>query len=116
VARGFQAGIVARAREAESAEPGYAGYQLIRNVLAAHAEECSFCVVLDERRPDLREDWFQVMVAVKSAELRVRLKVLTWQELSALLPEGLQDFLDQKYGIVEPGKAASMPETAIPSD
>jgi hypothetical protein len=88
-------------------EFAYAGYQLIRNVLAAHAQGCSFCVIHDERRPDLREAWFEVMAAVKSAGMRVRLKVLTWQELSALLPEGLQEFLDQKYGIVAPGRVAS---------
>ncbi|MGP8174766.1 MAG: PGN_0703 family putative restriction endonuclease [Terracidiphilus sp.] len=107
-AREFQAGIVARAREAESAEAGYAGYQLIRNVLAAYAEGCSFCVIHDQRRPDLREGWFEVMAAVRSAEMRVRLKVLTWQELAALLPEGLQDFLDWKYGIVGAGRVASV--------
>jgi hypothetical protein len=88
-------------------EAGYAHYQLIRNVLAAYAEGCSFCVVHDERRPDLREAWFEVMAAVKSAEMRVRLKVLTWQELAAMLPEGLQEFLDRKYGIVAPGRVAS---------
>jgi len=88
-------------------EPGYAAYQLIRSVLAAYAAECSFCVIHDERRPDLREEWFQVMAAVKSANFRARLKVLTWQELSALLPEALQEFLDVKYGIVAPGKTPS---------
>lgn len=88
-------------------ESGYASYQLIRNVLAAYANEASFCVIHDERRPDLREHWFQVMAAVKSATLRVRLKVLTWQELAALLPAALQDFLDIKYGIVPPGKMAT---------
>ena len=88
-------------------EKGYAGYQLIRNVLAAHAAGASFCVLHDERRPDLREEWFEVMAAVKSAELRTRLKVLTWQELAALLPEALQEFLDCKYGIVPPGHEAS---------
>lgn len=87
-----------------SAASGYASYQLIRNVLAAYAEQCSFCVVYDERRPDLREDWFAVMAAVKSAELRTRLKALTWQELSPFLPEKLQEFLDCKYGIVAPGR------------
>lgn len=89
--------------------PAYASYQLIRNVLAAHAEGCSFCVVHDQRRPDLREAWFQVMSAVRSAGLRVRLAVLTWQELAALLPSPLQDFLDLKYGIVAPGLIASPP-------
>ena len=87
--------------------PGYASYQLIRNVLAAYAHGCRFCVLHDERRPDLREAWFQVMAAVKSADMRVRLKVLTWQELAAYLPAELQEFLDVKYGIVAPGRNAS---------
>lgn len=105
--REFQAEIVARAREAEPPEAGYAGYQLIRNVLAAFAEGCSFCVLHDERRPDLREAWFAVMAAVKTTEMRARCKVMTWQELASLLPEALQDFLDFKYGILGAGRVAS---------
>ncbi len=93
--------------DAEKAEAGYASYQLIRNVLAAWAQGCSFCVIHDARRPDLSESWFQVMAAVKPAEMRVRLKVLTWQELAAVLPEDLQGFLDVKYGIVRPGRMVS---------
>jgi hypothetical protein len=88
-------------------KPGYSNYQLIRNVLAAYASESSFCVIHDERRPDLREKWFQVMAAIRNAELRVRMKVLTWQELTALAPEALRDFLDLKYGIVSPGEKPS---------
>jgi hypothetical protein len=107
VAREYQMGLVEQAWIATPAVPGYASYQLIRNVLAAHAHGCSFCVVHDERRPDLREAWFSVMAAVKNAALRVRLKVMTWQELAALLPADLQEFLDLKYGIVAPGKIAS---------
>lgn len=91
----------------EAGETGYANYQLIRNVLAAYASACSFCVLYDARRPDLREEWFCVMAAVKSAQMRVRLKALTWQELAALLPDDLQEFLDLKYGIVAPGRTAS---------
>ncbi len=109
-AQKFQAELVERARREEPAEPGYQGYQLIRNVLAAYGQGISFCVVYDERRPDLREAWFRVMAAVKSAEMRVRLKVLTWQEFAAVLPEGLQAFLDVKYGIVTPGRVASRVE------
>lgn len=88
-------------------EPGYASYQLIRNVLAAYTSGCSFCVLHDERRPDLREAWFRIMAAVKSTELQARLKVLTWQELTPLLPAALQKFLDLKYGIVAPWAEAS---------
>lgn len=77
----------------------YFGYQLIRNVLAAHALGCSFCVVHDERRPDLREAWYAVMRCVRLHELRTRCKVLTWQEIASNLPERLKVFLDEKYGI-----------------
>jgi hypothetical protein len=101
----YQAGIAARAREAEPAEAGFAGYQLIRNVLAAYATGASFCVLHDERRPDLREQWFQVMAAVKSAEMRTRCKAMTWQELASLAPEDLREFLAKKYGIGAPGHA-----------
>ncbi len=50
------------------------------------------------------------MAAVKRAEMRVRCKVLTWQELAGMLPEELQDFLDLKYGIVRAGRVASEAE------
>jgi hypothetical protein len=83
-------------------------YQLIRNVLAAHATDCGFCVLLDARRPDLMESWYAILRCVRPFELRVRCKVLTWQELSAILPEQLCEFLDLKYGIVAPGKAPAM--------
>ncbi len=92
---------------ARSSEGGYLSYQLIRNVLAAHATGCSFCLLHDERRPDLQEEWFRVIAAVKNADLRARLKVLTWQELAALLPGDLQHFLDLKYGIAAPGTVPS---------
>ena len=100
IARTYQGEVVARADRPEHYEGSYAHYQLIRNVLAAHAHRCNFCVLHDERRPDLQEAWFQVMAAVRSAELRVRLKVFTWQELAAVLPEPLSAFLDAKYGVL----------------
>jgi len=112
----FQQAIVARARQAEPAEGGYKSYQLIRNVLAAHAERCSFCVLHDERRPDLREAWFAVMAAIRSADLRTRCQVLTWQELAPLLPDDLQEFLDLKYGIVRAGETPSLFPGAIPPE
>jgi hypothetical protein len=106
-ARAFHSEIEERADRLRPTEHGYLSYQLIRNVLAAYALGASFCLIHDARRPDLREEWFQVMTAVKSAEMRVRCKVLTWQELVPFLPEGLQEFLDLKYGIVAPGCSSS---------
>jgi hypothetical protein len=110
VAREFQAGLVEQAWLSTPAVPAYASYQLIRNVLAAHAHGCSFCVLHDERRPDLREAWFRIVAAVRSAEMRGRLKVLTWQELSALLPEELGEFLHIKYGIAARESSAQAEE------
>lgn len=77
----------------------YLSHQLIRNVLAAHALEMSFCVLLDVRRPDLIEKWHAVMRAVRPVNLRLRCKTLTWQELAADLPPRLRRFLAEKYGI-----------------
>ncbi|HEY2471917.1 MAG TPA: hypothetical protein VGI45_29295 [Terracidiphilus sp.] len=107
VARTFHAEIEARADAEQPWAPGYASYQLIRNVLAAHATESSFCVILDHRRPDLIEAWFEVMRATKTADMRTRCKVLTWQELVPLLEDSLREFLDRKYGIVAPGSIPS---------
>ncbi len=82
-------------------------YQLIRNVLAAHAGDCGFCVLVDQRRPDLVEAWYAVLRCVRLFDLRMRCKVLSWQELAAVLPEPLGEFLDVKFGIVAPGKLPS---------
>lgn len=104
VARAFHAELEARADVEQPWLPAYAGYQLIRNVLAAHASGTAFCVIHDERRPDLRELWFDVMRAVRNAEMRVRCMTITWQELAPALPIPLRDFLNLKYGIVPPGE------------
>ncbi len=78
----------------------YAGYQLLRGVLAAHATGGSFCVLCDGRRQDLVAQWHAVLAAVPAAALRCRLKLLTWQELCSALPRTLQRFLAEKYGIL----------------
>jgi hypothetical protein len=77
----------------------YLGYQLVRGVLAAFANGGRFCVCCDARRPVLVEMWYRVLRAVRPAELRCRLKLLTWQELAAAVPRDLQEFLAEKYGI-----------------
>jgi hypothetical protein len=81
----------------------YVSYQLIRNVLAAHALSMDFCTLLDARRPDLLEDWYSILRCIRSATLRAKCKVLTWQELASCLPATLQSFLSAKYGIVPVG-------------
>jgi hypothetical protein len=90
----------------------YVSYQLIRNVLAAHALQLSFCVLLDARRPDLIESWYAIMKCVRISDLRTRCKVLTWQELSEPVSRDLQEFLDLKYGIMPTGRSPSILESA----
>ena len=77
----------------------YFCYQLLRNVLAAHALQCSFCVLIDDRRPDLKEPWYSVMMCVNPVALRTRLRIATWQEVAQVAPRKLQSFLAAKYGI-----------------
>ena len=81
----------------------YVGYQLVRGALAAYANGGRFCVCCDARRPVLIEMWYRVLRAVRPAELRCRLKLLTWQELAAVVPCDLQKFLTEKYGISASG-------------
>jgi len=77
----------------------YRCYQLLRNVLAAQAHNASFCLITDARRTDLIQDWFEVLGAISTSQLRTRCKLLTWQELAEALPASLQRFLALKYGI-----------------
>jgi len=82
----------------------YRSYQLIRNILAAHASGCAFFVLTDARRPELIESWYAVLKCVRPVDLRIRCKVLTWQELTKALPRTLRVFLGEKYGIDGAGR------------
>jgi hypothetical protein len=77
----------------------YFSYQLLRNVLAAYALQCSFCVLVDARRPDLADAWYAVMKCVQPVEFRTKLKISTWQEVAQVAPPKLRAFLAAKYGI-----------------
>ena len=77
----------------------YLSYQLLRNVLAAYALECSFCLLIDIRRPDLAGAWYAVMKCVKPVELRTKLRISTWQEVAQAAPSKLRIFLSAKYEI-----------------
>ena len=70
------------AQQLPQTDKHYLSYQLLRNVLAAYALQCSFCVLADARRPDLANAWYAVMKCVKPVELRTKLRISTWQEVS----------------------------------
>jgi hypothetical protein len=77
----------------------FLSYQLLRNVLAAYDLRCSFCVLVDARRPDLIDAWYAVMRCVKPIELRTELRISTWQEVTEAVLRTLRTFLSRKYGI-----------------
>ncbi|MGC1781026.1 MAG: hypothetical protein WA708_00740 [Acidobacteriaceae bacterium] len=87
-------------------------YQLLRGILAAHAEaDTRFCVFCDDRRPDLIASWYRILQCVRYPELRCRLGVLTWQEIAAACAGSVQRWLREKYGIILPG--SSQPATGF---
>jgi len=88
----------------------YQSYQLLRNVMAANAHKAAFCLLTDARRMDLIESWYQVLAAIRPVDLRVRCKLLTFQELAPALPRSLRQFLHQKYGI---GASVAATSTAV---
>jgi hypothetical protein len=78
---------------------GFRSCQLIRGALAADAHKASFAVFCDQRRRDMVEDCFTVFAAVRNADLRCRMSVVTWQEIASAVPPKVRYFLRDKYGI-----------------
>jgi len=86
------------ARQLPQAGKSYASDQLLRNVLAAHALQCSFCVLIDVQRADLANAWYAVMRCIKPVELRTKMRICTWQEIAEVATPRLRKFLTAKYG------------------
>jgi len=82
-----------------STADAFIGYQLIRNVLAADQHDAEFVVLLDQRRPDLLHEWWDVHAAIANPDLRSRCCFRTWQEVAAASPAALAEFLETKYGL-----------------
>jgi hypothetical protein len=77
----------------------FKGYQLICNVLAAFHLNATLIVLLDQRRPDLLQEWWLVHSAIRDAYLRQRCGFRTWQQVAAASPPPLAAFLSGQYGI-----------------
>jgi hypothetical protein len=86
--------------ELRSPENVVCDYQLIRSILAAYSSGCGFTLFCDGRRTDMFERWMRVVQAIRSYSFRSRLRIITWQEISATLPKTVQRFLEEKYGIL----------------
>ena len=80
----------------------FAGYQLIRGVLAARAAGVAASSCWRTRGAlTMPEMWFRVLAAVRSYDLRSRMAMLTWQEVAAdhASCHGATIFSKVKYGI-----------------
>jgi hypothetical protein len=89
-----------RVASATADEPDYVSYQLLRNVLAiARHPDRHFRVLLDGRRPDLLREWWTIFGAIRDPAVRSRCGFVLWQELAAVCPAPLQEFLVRKYGL-----------------
>lgn len=96
----------------ETDNGAYCSYQLIRNVLAAHAHGMESVVLIDQRRDDLRTEWERVMGAIRLPELRSRCHLRTWQQVAGAAPPSLRTFLAVKYGIQPEPRAGHAPHSA----
>ena len=78
---------------------GYAGYQIVRGLLAAERLGSRYIVLLDGRRADLADLCFQVVAAAHSAAVRSRFQLRTWQEIAVCVPPAVRGFLAERFGI-----------------
>jgi restriction endonuclease-like protein len=74
------------------------GYQLVRNVLAAAEHVAQLIVLIDQRRPDLLEEWWQVHAAIKEVDLRLRCGFRSWQEVAAALRRNWRSSSERSTG------------------
>jgi hypothetical protein len=81
----------------------FASYQLIRNVLAAHQQDCRFVLLCDSRRPDLVQHWKRIRESIRDSDLQARCGQISWQQIAARVPPPLQRFMEDKYGMVPDG-------------
>lgn len=77
----------------------FTGHQLMRKALAAFHLNATLIVLVDQRRPDLLQEWWAVHAAIRDAPLRLRCGFRSWQQVAAASPPPLAAFLSGKYGI-----------------
>jgi hypothetical protein len=78
----------------------YLSYQLIRNVLAiAGVPARQLRILIDARRPDLRQEWEALRPTIRSDAVRDRCRIIFWQDVATAAPSPLREFLAEKYGL-----------------
>lgn len=68
-------------------------------MLAAHLLGFRFKLICDERRDDLIDAVCSVLSTVRDPDLLANRGIVTWQEVAHCVPEALQSFLLDEYGI-----------------
>ena len=77
----------------------YCNYQVIRNVLAAAQHGKRHMLICDGRRSDLVREYFATVSCVRDEQVRMKCRVVFWQEIVRVAGEELATFLDARYGI-----------------
>lgn len=77
----------------------YCNYQIIRNILAAAQHGKRHMLICDERRPDLLREYMMTASCIRDESVRMRCRVVFWQEIARVAGRELATFLASRYGI-----------------
>jgi hypothetical protein len=85
----------------------YDNYQLIRNLLASAQHGRKHMLLCDERRADLVRRYMTTVSCLRDAGLRMKCRVIFWQEILAECGESLRHWVEEKYGMGQPSPTPS---------
>lgn len=77
----------------------FCNYQIIRNILAATQYGKRHKLICDERRSDLVREYMMTVSCIRDERVRIRCRVVFWQEIGRVAGRELATFLASRYGI-----------------
>lgn len=78
----------------------YHNYQIIRNILASREYNKRHVLICDERRADLIREYLNTVSCLHDMEIRIKCRVIFWQEIAEKCGESLREWIKEKYGIM----------------
>jgi len=85
----------------------YDNYQIIRNLLASAQHGRKHILLCDERRTDLVRRYMTTVSCLRDVGLRMKCRVVFWQEVLTECGESLRQWIEEKYGMRQPSPAPS---------
>jgi hypothetical protein len=83
----------------------YDNYQIIRNLLAATQHDRKHILLCDERRPDLVRRYMTTVSCLRDVHLRMKCRVIFWQEIVVACGNSLREWTEEKYGLCQQSAA-----------